>query len=379
MLAKLQQKLSQRARLTPIGMDIGPRHVTAAQLEQQGDRWKILRVTSLKRREVEEGTTVVGGFARRLGETMRQAGYQGKNVIAGLSIPELKLHPLDIPTRGDLAEHDKFCEAVNWEMDRVGGIEAGLASTSHWRLPDSDTNKTTAIGAAADKETINQTLQMVTAANMNCEMIDATACGLTRLGSILRRGRPDETNTVWAILDIGHRMSRLTLCLGEAPVLVRTLGHGSQNWTERIANSLGLSEEAAEVHKIDHGIAIEKEVPDPDSESTQPEISEMILDILRPEIDCIVNEIERSYEYIMRCYPERAASGLFVVGGGADLKGLCRNLTERLGVTVERIEHAMKKPGCMMTVAANIHQSLSPFAAAIGLAIEPDKAEHTEA
>jgi Tfp pilus assembly PilM family ATPase len=319
-LAELIKRLKRETTMSPIGLDVGPRHIRAAQLERRGGMWKVLRLTALCRREVEEGDVVSTGFARRLGETIRQSGYVGRRVVAGLSIPEVDLHPLEIPTRGDLADEDRFREAVGWELERVSALKDEQVATSFWKLPSADGSRATTIGAVASGAVVRRAYDMVTTAGLDCECVDATACGLSRLGAVARRGLEEETESIWAILDIGFRMSRLTLCVGEAPVLVRTLGGGSQAWTERIAASLGLSEEAAEVHKIEHGIATQSE--EGWNEPGQPEVAEIILELLRSELELIINEIERSYEYVMRCYPERGAAGLLVVGGGADMKGL---------------------------------------------------------
>ncbi len=401
---------SKRAVVTPIGLDIGPRCLRAAQLERLGDRWRVVRVTTWERRESEMGTTVIEGFAKRIRRTLEQGGYRGRRVVAGLSIPEVELHPLEIPEHGELQMAEKFSEAARWELERVGNMEANEAVSSYWRLPSSKTSRATAMGAIARSTDVDAADKLVQALGLDCERVDATACALSRVGSAVRRGSDVDRREVWSVLDIGQRMLRLVLSVGEVPVLVRSLGQGSRSWTEGIAESLGLSVEAAEVHKRDHGIAPANPEASPDASA---EIAAMIYNILRSDLEGVVGEIERSYEYVMRCYPELPAGGLLLVGGGADLKGLCTYLSKQLGVEVRSLTEVgstgideespqstqrkdeegvtqgstdtkseirdpkseIHNPQTWAGVTSGVRESLNPYGCAIGLAIEPEPVE----
>lgn len=366
---------SVRTTVSPIGFDISPRALRAAQLDRTGDRWTVARVTSWHRRDTEQGTSMSGGFAARIKRSMQQSGYRGRSVVAGLSIPEVEMHALEIADRVDASPNAKFDETVRRELDRVMSCSSGSVATSFWRLPKSKEARTTAVGVAASSASVESAFVMSKGLGLECECVDSTSCALSRLGSVLRRGMEGTQQSVWSVLDVGYRVLRLTVVVGETPVIVRTLGGGGQGWTQAVAESLGLSLEAAEIHKLDHGISVGS-INGSSTKSSAPSagIASMILSILRSDLDGVATEIERSYEYVMRCYPDHSAAGVLLVGGGADLKGLDGYLAGKLGVEVQRLDDVLENTRNPNLTAPSIRESLSPYACAIGLAIEPETA-----
>lgn len=369
MSLSLRRLNADRPVISPLGLDVGPRHLRAAQLERRGRQWRVLLAVGWRRRESETGPAVIDGFSKRIRQSLEQAGYRGRRVVAGLSIPEVELHALEIPERGDLQDAGKFREAVRWELERVGSIRAAESEAAYWRLPSSKRTRTTAIGAVARSPDVTAVEDLTQSLGLDCEQVDATACAIARLGAALRRGDSVDPQEVWSVMDIGYRMLRLVLCVGEVPVLVRYLDLGGQRWTENLAESLGLSPEAAEIHKRDYGIATDASRDAPEASS---EIAAMIYKVLRPDFEAIVAEVERSYEYVMRCYPECPAGAMLAVGGGADLKGLVPYLSTELGIEVRCLQEAVSRPGSSLAGPPAMRESLNPFGCAIGLAIDSE-------
>ncbi len=371
---RLTLRRSETARpvLSPIGVDVCPRQLRAVQLERCGNRWQLLRAASWQRRESEADSLAVEGFSRRIQRTLEQAGFRGRQVVAGLSIPEVELHPLEIPDRGELQDPAKFGDAVRCELGRVGSLSAGESDAAYWRLPPSRATRTTAIGVVARSKDVSSIDGLIQSVGLDCVRVDATPCALSRLGGAIRRGAGGDPREVWSVMDIGYRMLRLVLSVGEVPVLVRHLAMGGQSWTECVAESLGLSVDAAEVHKRDHGIsAADSSGPTNSSEK----IATMIYNTLRSSLDAIVGEVERSYEYVMRCYPESPAGGMLVVGGGAELNGLTHHLAEKLGVEVRSLRDAVGRSGGSLTSAESVREGMNGLGCAIGLAIQAESSQ----
>jgi Tfp pilus assembly PilM family ATPase len=360
--------------ISPVGLDVSPRHVRAAQVVRSGRNWRVIRLNEWSKRENEAGTHHPEGFVSRVRRAMQQAEYQGRRVAAGLSVPEVQIYPLEISARSDNGNGQEFTQAVLWELQRVVTIPLDNAAVSYWRTPGPSASRTSAIGVAADREQVDAVATLADALGFDCDRVDATACALARLGAVVRR-RPDvDRHGVWGVLDVGHRLQRLVLCVDECPVLVRSLGQGGQGWTEALANSLGLSPDAAEMHKLDHGIAPAAMSGSGDEPAAHnAEIARIIQNVLHADLGVAVNEIERSYEYVMRCYPERHPSELLLVGGGAAMKGLDRHLSQELGIDVLRLEDALSRPGTPVTLEnLDLHGPLGRFAGAIGLAIDAE-------
>ncbi len=370
MIATMLQKVANgRSTVSPIGLDVGPSMVRAAQIERvQRNQWLVKRLANIKRRESERGVTLTDGFAVRLRETLVEHGFQGHRVVAGLTSPEVELHALELEDRGTMG--DKFANAVRWELERVMSTPDTDTVTHFWKVPATKMSRITAMGVVAQAEDVRTVTELVHRMGLDCEQIDATVCALSRLGSLVRRCRGDEPEGIWGMLDLGRRMLRLVVCAGEVPLLVRTLGAGCNSWSQAISESLGVSIDTAEVHKCSYGINTVE--GDQDTAGPDQEVAAMILDILRPELDVVAGEVERSYGYAMHCFPERSAGTMFLVGGGAAMHGLGGFLSERLGVDVEPLSGNVRGPGGSLSVEACLGHSIEPFAAAIGLAIEAD-------
>ena len=372
--------LSRSRTVSAIGLDFGPRTVRAAQVACQGDCWTLLRASSWSKRDDEAGAPVSEGFTRRVRRSVDQVPFQGRRVSGGLSVPEVEVHPLDIPDAGELQYEHKFGEAVRWEMQRFISYPVNQAAIDFWRIPRGAGTRTTAIGVAAKRSQVDALSRFVDQLGWDCERVDATSCALARFGAVLRRRPGVDGQAAWGMLDIGHRMLRLVVCIGDSPVLVRNLGQGGGAWTEAIASGLGLSVEAAEIHKQDYGIGSAgadsgTEGDDVgDASRASPEIGQMIGNILRTDLAAVVGEIERSYEYVMRCYGERSAGALMLAGGGAQLKHFKSYLKSKLGIEVLRVEDIVSMADSPFQVEGGVRQDLGSFAAAIGLAIEPEAA-----
>ncbi|MCH7526624.1 MAG: pilus assembly protein PilM [Planctomycetes bacterium] len=382
MIKLLSRWVSSGSCLSPIGLDINPRIIRAAQLERRGGRWEILHVARWDQRGSESELTLSDGLARRIRRSVQQWEYRGGRLVAGLSTPEVELHALEIPDRGELRAADKFAEAVRWELERVKGLAEADVRIGHWRVPASKGTRTTAIGVVSPAPHVAFGSALAGAIRCECQCVDATACALSRLGWFIRRGSEPSTSTpansaspktIWGVLDLGERQSRMVVCVDDLPVLVRTLGEGGGSWTERVAESLNLSSEAAELHKVDYGIGEESNPDDTSTQSeTAVEIGEMILKALKTDLELLAGEIERSYEYVLRCYPDGQAASLLLVGGGSNLRGLKPFLSAKLGIAVESLDDAVAAPDTALQVARSIREPLGPYGCAVGLAIEPE-------
>ncbi len=367
MFAVLQRGSLKRTR-SPIGLDVQPIGARAAQLVTEGNVLRIARVTGWKSRNGESGPELSAGFVQRVARSLVQDGFKGRSLVAGLSSPDVELHAMEIPCEGEMQDEEKFSEAVRWELERVATLSGGDTVTSSWLLPKSRAVRTTAIGAIASAERVRAIDTLANAIGRDCERVDSTACALARLGAVIRRNPQHRVGDIWSVLDVGGRLLRLVVVIDDTPILVRTLSEGGESWTGEIASSLGISEENAEFHKHDHGIVKPGEAHD----EAQARISTMIFDIVKPALIRVVDEIERSYEYAMRCFPDRAAGGVIVVGGGANLKGLDRFLARKLGVAVTTLDDIVREPDATLAVQPSQKLSINEFGCAIGLAIRPE-------
>lgn len=370
-------KLLGRSTLTPIGLDVGQSALRTAQLRREGNRWSVVNLASCRRRSPDRGGDE-SGFAIRAARWFSELHLNTRRVVAGLSPPDVELHPIDAPALRERISDEERDEIVQQEIDRLTSFDATPAESNCWLLPASGSLRTTAIAVAAHPESINDTLQLCTAAKLACDQIDATPCALARFGAVYR-GLSSADADVWSVLDLGGRMSRLIVCVGAVPVLTRTFRNGGWSWTEKLAEALSVSPATAERQKCDHGIAAVRR--DEAASTTAPRSSttlqDMVFNVLRSDLDEMSAELERSYRYVLQCFHGRSPGPLILVGGGAAMFGLDDLLQEHLGVEVISTSRTVPErcrfnfTGCDDVM----RKAIGEYACAIGLAL-PEEVTH---
>lgn len=361
-----------RSRFSPIGLDIGASSVRAAQLRWTGGRWTAVTLCHWPLSTGDE-QAADAAIWDRLAQWLRRVGFKGRKTVLGLSPPDVELHALDLPSM-ESATADDISAAAHHEIERLMSFEPGEAETDLWSIPPSKVARTTAIGVAAKKSSVERLVSVCDKARLDCIGVDATACGLARFGWVLR-GEPRDQPDVWGVLDLGARRSRLIVCVDAIPVLARSFDYGGQVWTERLAEAMGVTPQTAERHKRDHGISPLSREGDHSGVGTGV-LSEMIYNALRRDLDAMVDELERSYRYVMRSYPQRQLGPLLLVGGGAQLQNLDQWLTQRLGVPVvtPTFGNQPQMDGIDLSrVATGVRDPGHAFACAIGLALHPEQ------
>lgn len=363
--------LRRTRRRSPIGLDVGSTGVRGAQLVRTGDTFDVLRAAWSERPGGEDAgregaNTAADGEAVRA--CLRKTEFQGRSAVVGLNLPEADFHLLELPETILEGKANEASSAVHWEVVRLMDTASDAVEVRHWMLPTPSSAAPNALGVGAARACVDSTLESCAAAGLRCRGIDTAATALSRFGCLLGR-RP--ANVVWGMLDLGYRHTRLLLCVGEVPVLVRNVGSGGGMWTQRIAESLQLSVRAAEVHKRQHGIArrargrrVER------TQAPERELGAMLLSALRGDLNEIASQVKRSYEYALSCYAKHTAGELILVGGGARMQRLGEFWSNVLGIPVRCASSYLEEAPCRLRYATGHGHPVELMAAAIGLAIE---------
>ena len=373
-----------RARHSPIGLDMGETGVRAVQLSVRGDSYTVTGAARCERQraDTDEPSMAHQELARSIRDCLPQAAFQGRRAVTALNPPDVELHALELPEAVLSLGSVEAAEAVHWELQRLVTEPNKGVETRYWRLPEAQGSAPNVIGVVASTEAVARGLAACQGAGLRCLGVDTAVTALCRLGVLLKRFNSDD---VWGLLDVGDRQTRLVLCLDDVPVLARTTGSGGRAWTNRIADSLGISAKAAEVHKCEHGIAgpaggtrqskskvgrSKVEGSDLRSSSSSGELGLILLGCLRAALTDLASEVKRSYEYVLSCYRQKQAADLIIVGGGAQMPYLSEHLSDALGIPVRRATDYLSEESSRLRCAGLPEGSLEAYALAVGLAIE---------
>ena len=366
------QAIKQRSASSRIGLDIGQSAIRAAQVTRTRTGWRVSTLASWHPAEGSAGVYEDAEALQKAARWLRQLNLPKRAVVAGLSPPDIELHAMQLPNLAGETARRAEAQAAHFETERLMSFGEGEVETAYWRAPESKMMASNAIGVAARRERLQQVLELCKLARLDCAQIDASSCALARFAGLMRRSEELE-NEVWGVLDLGSRLTRLVVCVEAVPVLARAFDGGGALWTNKVAESLSVSPESAERHKCDHGIQMLAR-PGSAAVATAP-LSAMIFDALRADLESISAEIERSYRYVLQCFPKRRPGSLILSGGGSGMRGLDLMLAERLGIeviepTLERMrDHAQLD---LAALGDRLREPFGNFACAIGLAIATD-------
>jgi len=351
-----------------IGLDVGECGVRAAQLVRLGDSYRLCHVATAGIATYESESNSGPGREQSIRQAIKsclcQAAFQGRSVRTALSPPDIEFHSLELPN----TVSEDLDQIVCMEVKRLRGQRQERIETRHWVLPNTQVPAPTAIAVTAPFEDVVQTVAVCGESGANCADVDTASTALARFGCLLGAWRFEQ---VWGLLDLGFRQARLTLCVEDVPVLVRTVGPGGAELTKRIAGGLGTSVKTAETHKREHGIALTARGVRQDERRPPPsELAPILLGILRSDLNDLASEIKRSYEYVLGCYPAKRAADLILVGGGAAMGNLPEYLADSLGITVRRASDFLGGGSCTLSVPGGQEGFLDRASLAVGLALE---------
>lgn len=331
------------------------------QLRRDGDRFLLAAAVrhELPLVEGEPGSALSPGVLRSL---LRSAGFRGRSVIVGLGPPDVEFHPLEIPASILTSDRNRAELAVREELERVSLRLNGPMEARYWALPPAGPSAPTAMGVAANRAASSAVARAVADSGFACRQVAVTAAALTNVAAVLGVWEPDQ---IGGVLDLGLRQSRLIVCAAGEPVSVRHIGPGGQFWTQRVSEALDVSPRAAEVQKRDCGMA----TGPTGSDELRSGLASLVFGALRRELTDLAGEIKRSYEYVMRCYPARAAGDLILTGGGSLLPGLDEFLHGALGISVSTAGACLQRPSCRLQYDGNRREPLSLFALSVGLVV----------
>lgn len=183
---------------------------------------------------------------------------------------------------------------------------------------DAAANKMSVLIAAAKKELVSERVKLVQDLGFKVGIVDIDSLALINAFSFSYAQDETLKQKTIALLNIGASVTNLDILEQGMPCLSRDIQISGNNFTERIADGLGVDLQSAESLKINPG----KED----------------LDKIKPYLDTILSqlaqEIRNSFDY----YESQSASSveqIFISGGGSLLAGLVSNLNAVLGVEIQ--------------------------------------------
>lgn len=128
----------------------------------------------------------------------------------------------------------------------------------------------------------------------------------------------------YAMVDIGHSKTTLTICQGKRLVFLRTILIGGRHYTEAIAHAMHIPLEEAEKLKIEIG-----QLPIEGEESKLDEVTKTVVKAMQEVTNELVLQIRQTF-FGYHDKNGEIVSGLYLSGGTSRIRGIDRYLSHRL-------------------------------------------------
>lgn len=211
-------------------------------------------------------------------------------------------------------------EAVSWELRKESGMSAAEIVADYIPAVDGgkkEEGKLSLIAFAARRAEVERTISFFKEAGVELRVLDVIPSALL---CAFDMSNDWEAGANYAMLDIGESRSTLAILKDRKLAFVREITIGGRDLTHSIANMLGKTEEEAEDIKTELRL-------DTPAENAAPGLR-----AVKPIIEGLSAELQRSFDYYHAQYREGVVTHLFISGGTARMKGLDAFMTGATGV-----------------------------------------------
>lgn len=225
---------------TPIGLDVGPRSVAAAQLTSVGGgrgaagRWK-LQAGMVVDRPAGAGSVLRDEEALRIAQVLQRQGFTGADVV--LAVPDQRLigggaATLELPPRSSGAPLEQL---ARMEMSRAYRLEASSFEMACWEVPGPNraAEGSHMMAVACRHSDADEMIDGLESAGLRMAALDARSWAIARAC----QGILAHDERLAAVLDLTQNAALLAIVHEGAPAYERVLADGA---IERLQSAIRL-------------------------------------------------------------------------------------------------------------------------------------------
>ncbi|GAA2248191.1 hypothetical protein GCM10010401_22570 [Rarobacter faecitabidus] len=312
------------AKHRSIGLDIGTTAVRAAEVEfGTGGTDAQLRhyhEVALPLDAVRDGEVVDQKVVASAIKTLfARAGFSSKEVILGVGNQRVAARSVTLPW----APLTELRNSLSYQVQDLLPMPVDEALLDFYpigEVMDAGVKSYEGMLVAASRDTVAANVNTAIDAGLAPVGVDLNALALLRS---MTRGALGRGNV--AFVDIGARITTVSIAVDGVPLFVRALPLGGQNITDALARAQGISPESAEQFKREFGLGASKV---PDMHEGAAAMTEIVTKL--------VESIRGTFSYFTTASGGRHVEVVSLTGGSAHLPGLGQYLASasRLNVVL---------------------------------------------
>ncbi|MFB0525130.1 MAG: pilus assembly protein PilM [Phycisphaerae bacterium] len=359
---EISKFLPKKDRL--IGLDMGSYSIKLAELAHQQGKLVLLK---LKLQEIDSRKDNQDGQLDALKNLFRDINTQDAriNMVINCSLSCTKISFIPFMPKSEILQ------ALKWEMRNFISFPIDQAVMDYeilQEIGEGGVKKLKVAVACCPQETVDRYLDLLNPAGIGPSLF--TQHGFA-LRNVITNLCSEEHKTV-ALLDIGHNLSELLIFQDRELAFSRKLPVAGQDFTLEMTQVLA-SEHGKTELSLEEAESIKKKYGIPSSEYSEiledKMTSVQLVSLLRPNLEKLVTEIERSFAYYREKEQGAPVELLILLGGGSNLKNLTKNLSESLRVPVQFGNPVAAFPLSGPSLLNDEPETVIRFASALGAAL----------
>lgn len=318
-------KLGRLTMRTPIGLDIGSRHVKAVQLERAHGKsgWRLAAGACFPRQD--PGAPTQADELSKIASILNRRGFRGNQVVVPVPTEKLIGGVLDVPARTAAVPIEQI---ARMELARTSRCPPDSFEMGFWDLPASsrDNRKPQVMAVGCVHQDADSLIETFSSGGLDIVALDVRSSALVRAMAPACSGG----QSLFAILDLGWGSASMVLTVAGAIVFTRALPDaGTRMLHESLRSRLGLDADVVDYFLNEPGVA-----------SAGPTRAETDLpaearNLLTAYLDSLVQELKVSVSYVTQEYPDTPLSGLLLSGSNAGMPYLSKYLKDALDLEAQ--------------------------------------------
>jgi type IV pilus assembly protein PilM len=355
--------VTQASQIGPIGLEFARENLHLVQLERSTQhKIKVRAKTSLAYQTNRNGLfDDPGSLKSLLRRGMKWHRFQGSHVVAALPLPDVRIMSVTYRVSGGQNEQQALRKLL------AERIEGDLRDYVIDYLPvrsDSQDEERLAVVAAARRDAVIDYLELMRKAGLQVQAMEIGPVAIKRLISAL--SEPDYQNVL--AVNFGLHLSYLTMISGRRLLFDQQIDFGEQALLLQISKSLDMDEDDA--RKLVYRFGLQHSAYATQHEGGDDDISNTLLQIVKPSFLALVEEINRALIYAASETRGETVKRIYLLGSIARWRGADEILNRLLDIEVMNIPDPLSSFCPIPIPEADSSDSPAPeIAVATGLAL----------
>lgn len=199
---------------------------------------------------------------------------------------------------------------------------------------------------AVKKSKVTEYMSVVEQAGLRPSIVDVDGFAL---GNQFELNHPEDGSEAVALIDIGASIMKTNVLRGGATIFARDIPFGGNNYTQAIAQRLGIPFEHAEAAKLGRDVGVKWDTLVPALEAVSRDLS---------------LEVQRTFDYFASTAESERIGKIMLAGGCAQMPGLSEYLSSNWGIPVE-----LARPFERVQVAPAYAEEVATIGPALAVAV----------